>query len=145
MRIDASVDVDAPPEAVYGLVMDPRRLDEWVSIHESLLEAPRGDLEQGSKLSQCLKVAGKRFKVHWRVVEDDRPTRVVWEGSGPVWTKARVTYGFDAHDGGTRFSYRNEYELPGGALGRVAGRAVTRAAKREMKRSLDRLKEIVEA
>jgi carbon monoxide dehydrogenase subunit G len=145
MRIDASVDVDAPPEAVYGLVMDPRRLDEWVSIHESLLEAPPGELDQGAKLSQCLKVAGKRFNVHWRVIEDDRPTRVVWEGSGPVWTKARVTYEFDARDGGTRFSYRNEYELPGGAAGRVAGRAVARAAKREMKRSLDRLKDIVEA
>jgi carbon monoxide dehydrogenase subunit G len=145
MRIDASVDVDAPPETVYGLVMDPRRLDEWVSIHDSLLEAPPGELERGSRLTQCLKVAGKRFKVSWRVVEDECPARVVWEGSGPIWTKARVIYEFGERDGGTRFSYVNEYELPGGAAGRVAGRAVSRAANREMKRSLDRLKEIAEA
>lgn len=146
MKIEASVDVAAPRETVYALVMDPRRLDEWVSIHDSLLEAPSGELERGSKLTQCLKVAGTRFRVSWRVVEDDRPERVVWEGSGPVWTKARVIYEFDAAgDGSTRFSYVNEYELPGGAAGRVAGRAVARAAKREMKRSLDRLKELAEA
>lgn len=145
MRIDAQVDVEAAPETVYGLVMDPRRLGEWVSIHEDLLEAPSGELKRGSTLTQCLKVAGRRFKVRWRVAEDDCPRRVVWEGRGPVWTQARVVYEFVERDGGTRFSYANEYELPGGAAGRLAGRAVSRRAQREMKRSLDRLKGMAEA
>ncbi len=145
MRIDAEVDVKAAPERVYGLVMDPHRLGEWVSIHEDLLEAPSGELRKGSALTQCLKIAGRRFKVHWRVAEDDCPRRVVWEGRGPVWTQARVVYEFVERDGGTRFSYANEYELPGGGAGRLAGRAVSRTVQREMKRSLDRLKNMAEA
>lgn len=145
MRIDAEIDVKAPPETVYGLVMDPHRLGEWVSIHEDLLEAPSGELKKGSTLTQCLKVAGRRFKVRWRVAEDDCPHRVVWEGRGPVRTQARVVYEFAERDGGTRFFYANEYELPGGAAGRFAGRAVSRTAEREMERSLDRLKGMAEA
>lgn len=145
MRIETSVEIDRPPEEVYRLVMDPSRLHEWVSIHHDVLEAPSGRLKQGSTMTQSLKVAGQRFKVRWRVVEDDSPRRVVWEGNGPVWSRARVVYDFDARDGGTRFSYANEYELPGGAAGRMAGRSVARAAQREMARSLERLKGVVEA
>lgn len=145
MKIEADVQIEASPDDVYAMVMDPRRLDAWVSIHDALLDAPDGELDQGSKLTQRLKVAGRRFCVHWRVKEDERPRRVVWEGSGPVWSKARVTYSFEDRDGGTRFGYANEYELPGGAAGRLAGRAVARAAQREMDRSLDQLKKLLEA
>lgn len=138
------MDIDAPPEGVYRLVMDPHRLDEWVSIHDHLEDAPDGELARGSELTQCLKVAGQRFKVSWQVSEDDCPRRVVWEGHGPVRTRARVVYEFEARDGGTRFSYANEYAVPGGPAGKLAGRAVARAARREMRRSLDRLKNLLE-
>ena len=121
MKVEGSVDVDAPPEAVYELVMDPNRLGDWVSIHDRLVEAPDGELDKDSELAQCLKVAGQRFTVRWRVTKDDRPRHVVWEGRGPLRTRARVTYGFAARDGGTRFSYANEYDLPGGVAGKLAG------------------------
>jgi carbon monoxide dehydrogenase subunit G len=145
MKVEGSIDMDASPEEVYGLVMDPSRLGDWVSIHDRLVEAPDGELDQNSELAQCLKVAGQRFTVHWHVTEDDRPRRVVWEGRGPLRTRARVTYDFAARDGGTRFSYANEYDLPGGVAGKLGGRAVSRVAKREVKRSLDRLKELAES
>ena len=145
MRIERTVDIDAPPESVYKVVMDPHRLYEWVSIHEDLPEAPAGELKAGSTLHQRLKIAGQRFSVRWRVVEDDCPRRVVWEGQGPIRTHAQVIYSFERRDGGTRFAYVNEYEIPGGAAGRFAGRAVTRTAEREMDRSLDRLKALLES
>lgn len=144
MKVEGSVDMSASPEKVYGLVMDPRRLREWVSVHDRLMWAPDGELDEGSTLSQRLRVAGKRFTVRWCVTEDDRPRRVVWEGRGPVRTQARVTYEFASVDGGTRFSYANEYELPGGPAGRLTGRAVSRVAKHEVDRSLERLKKLAE-
>jgi carbon monoxide dehydrogenase subunit G len=144
MKVEGSVDVKAPPETLYQLVMDPERLGDWVSIHDRLVEAPDGELDKGSTLAQCLRVAGRRFTVRWRVTEDDRPRRVVWEGRGPFRTRARVTYDFAGRDGGTHFSYGNEYELPGGPAGRLTGRAVQRIASREVDRSLDRLKELAE-
>jgi uncharacterized membrane protein len=69
---------------------------------------------------------------------------VVWEGRGPVASQARVEYRFDPNDGGTDFSYVNEYDLPGGPLGRVAGHAVSRVTQKELDGSLQRLKQLVE-
>jgi carbon monoxide dehydrogenase subunit G len=144
VKVERTVRIQAPPERVYEVVMDPRRLEDWVTIHHHLEDAPNGQLKKGSKLTQCLKLAGKRFNVRWTVVENDPCTRVVWEGRGPVASHARVVYEFSGTNGATTFSYLNEYDLPGGALGRVAGRAVSRMTQKELEGSLQRLKSLVE-
>ena len=55
-----------------------------------------------------------------------------------------VEYGFEPDGEGTRFSYLNEYDLPGGPLGRIAGRTVSRVTTREVDGSLQKLKALVE-
>ena len=124
--------------------MDPRRLEDWVTIHQHLDGSFPGQLEVGSNLTQCLKLAGQRFNVHWTVVENDPCKRVVWEGRGPVRSRATVIYGFERNGHGTRFSYVNEYKLPGGPLGNMAGPMVRRVTAGEVDRSLERLKTLVE-
>jgi uncharacterized membrane protein len=144
VKVERTVRIAAPAERVYDVVMDPSRLADWVTIHHHLEDAPNGQLRKGSKLTQCLKLAGKKFNVRWTVVENDPCTRVVWEGRGPVASHARVVYEFSEDGDRTNFSYLNEYDLPGGALGRVAGRAVARVTQKELDGSLQRLKSIVE-
>ncbi len=143
MKIERKVDLSVDPDEVYRLLMDPDRLGEWVTIHAGFENAP-DRLEQGAEMVQKLKVAGQRFRVSWKVTEDDRPSLVVWDGKGPAWTKARVVYAIEDRAGTTRFSYFNEYHLPGGAAGRIAGRAISAAASREVERSLDHLKRLLE-
>ena len=144
MKVERSTHIAAPPEAVYDIVMDPDRLKDWVTIHQYVEGSPVSPLKKGSELTQCLKLAGRKFHVDWRVVENDPCQYVVWEGRGPVASRARVEYRFDANDAGTEFSYVNEYDLPGGALGRIAGRAVSRVTQKELDGSLQRLKQLVE-
>ena len=145
MKVERSIEIEAPPEQVYDLVMDPRRLADWVTIHAGLKEAPSGELRKGSELVQCLKLAGRRFDVHWEVVQAEKPRRVVWEGRGPVHSHAKVVYDFDP-DGNdkTCFSYTNEYSMPGGPLGRIAAGALRGTSQRESERSLEKLKRIIE-
>jgi carbon monoxide dehydrogenase subunit G len=145
VRVERTTEIAATPEQIYEVVMDPAHLENWVSIHESLIDAPNGELKEGSELTQCLKLAGRKFKVHWKVVEDDCPKRVVWQGQGPVHSHAKVVYEFErAGNGRTRFSYMNEYDLPGGPLGRLAGRSVSGIAGKEADRSLEKLKQLIE-
>ena len=35
-RVEASIVIDAPPDRVREVVMDPKRLGEWVTIHRRL-------------------------------------------------------------------------------------------------------------
>jgi uncharacterized protein YndB with AHSA1/START domain len=145
MRVERSIEIAATPERVYDLVMDPRRLGDWVTIHVGLRQAPTGELREGSELVQCLRLAGRRFDVHWEVVHAEKPKRVVWEGRGPVHTRAKVVYDFDPNgDEKTCFSYMNEYTMPGGPLGRIAAGVLRGTSQRESERSLEKLKKIIE-
>ena len=144
MKVERDIWIDAPPERVYDVVMDPRRLEEWVTIHDHLEDAPDVPLKKGSKLTQVLRLAGRRFHVRWTVVENEPCKRVVWEGRGPVGSHAMVIYEFEPNGTGTRFSYSNEYDLPGGFLGRMAGGAVRRVTGKEVDATLKRLKQLLE-
>ena len=144
MKVERTVRLTAAPRDVYDVVMDPARLEDWVTIHDHLVGDPPSPLKKGSRLTQCLRLAGKRFKVRWTVVENDPCRKVVWEGRGPVMSHAQVEYRFEPDGEGTRFSYVNQYDLPGGPLGRIAGRTVSRVTTREVDGSLQKLKALVE-
>ena len=144
MKVEREIDIAAAPEEVYALLMDAGRLEDWVTIHVELVDAPDAPLKKGSKITQRLKLAGKCFTVRWTVVENERARRVVWEGRGPMRSKASAIYDLAPAGDGTRFSYTNEYELPGGPLGRLAGPVVCRVTAGELDRSLERLRRLVE-
>ena len=144
MKVERKIDIAASPEELYEVVMNPQKLEDWVTIHQFLESAPDGQLKKGSKLSQCLKLAGQKFKVHWTVVENERAKHVVWEGKGPMRSKAKVIYDFEEDGAATHFSYVNEYDLPGGPLGKMAGPMVRRVTAGELDDSLARLKALVE-
>ena len=145
-KLEREIDISAPRERVYEVLLDPDCLGEWVTIQEELEEAPEGrDLKPGDRLRQRMKVAGRRFKLSWTVIEADRPARVVWEGHGPLGSKAKAVYElFENGDGGTRFSYMNQYGLPGGPAGKLAARTIVKASGGEADKSLERLKALVE-
>jgi uncharacterized protein YndB with AHSA1/START domain len=143
-EVRAEAELAAAPDEVWDIVMDPRRLGEWVTTHAGLEGDAPERLESGSSFRQRLKVGGAAFAVTWTVVECDRPRHVRWEGAGPGGSTALVEYGLTGDASSTRFTYANRFELPGGALGRLAGRAVgERLARRESERSLENLKRLL--
>jgi carbon monoxide dehydrogenase subunit G len=144
-KLERTIDIDAPPEKVYDVLTDPNCLGEWVTIQEKLVSAPDPPLKKGDCVVQGMKVVGKRFEVSWDVEVADRPSKVQWSGNGPMGSVARATYELEPNgDGGTRFSYTNAYEVPGGPVGKVAGRALVSASGGEADATLKRLKELIE-
>lgn len=143
-KLEREIYIDATPEEVYDVLMDPDCLGSWVTIQDSV-EAPDGDLEKGDELVQRVKVAGQRFKLHWRVRQAQPGRKAVWEGRGPMGTKAKAIYELARNNGGCTFSYTNEYDLPGGPAGKLAGRAIIAASGGEADKSLKRLKKFVES
>jgi uncharacterized protein YndB with AHSA1/START domain len=140
-EVRAAVELRASPEEVWDVVMDPHRLGEWVTTHAGLEGDVPARLEHGTTFRQRLKVGGAPFTVTWRVVECERPRFVRWQGEGPGGSEASVEYRLRGAGDATEFTYANEFQLPGGALGRLAGRAVgERVARRESEKTLKNLK-----
>jgi uncharacterized membrane protein len=144
--VTASIDIEAPREAVYDVVLDPARLDEWVTIHRRVNARDAGAPREGYEMEQTLHLRGANFKVHWTLTEADRPDRATWEGRGPAHSYARTSYALKAVDGDrTRFEYENEFKPPGGFVGAAASRMLIGGVpEREAMRSLQRLKALIE-
>ena len=144
MEVRESIELPAPPEEVFDLLLDVDRLGDWVAAHRAIVEDPEGPLAEGSTFIQKLRLAGVSFKVGWEVTRLERPRLVEWRGNGPGGSDARVCYSLAANGGGTRFDYVNEFRLPGGRLAQVAGRAVGEGrARHEARESLERLQRLL--
>jgi uncharacterized protein YndB with AHSA1/START domain len=138
---------DASPEEVWEVLMDPHRLEEWVSAHRKLDDVPDVPLEQGDTFRQRLGVGPVGFWVEWEIVEANAPSLARWHGKGPGGSFADVTYKLGEADGGkTRFDYTNDFTPPGGLLGSTAKKAVNSAVgQREARKSLDSLAKVFES
>ena len=144
--VTASIDIAADPERVYDAMLDPARLQDWVTIHRRVNRRDDGEPHEGFGMDQTLCLRGANFKVRWTLTEAERPDTATWEGRGPAHSYARTSYRLRRHDGGTRFDYENEFKAPGGVLGAAASRALMGGIpQREATRSLQRLKAMLEA
>lgn len=141
-----SVTIAAGPEGVWEVLMDPRRLGEWVSAHRELDELPELPLSEGDRFRQKLGLGPISFWVEWEVLEARQPEFARWRGSGPGGSSADVTYrlepnGADDDAEEICFHYENDFDPPGGMVGRAAKKVVNAAAgQREARKSMKKLK-----
>lgn len=143
--VDVSVDLSAPPERVFALLLDMPRTPEWVTICRAVLEVDEGEPEPGWTCKQRYVLRGAPFVVTWTLTSLANPTHIEWTGRGPARSTAFITQDLTAlPGGGTRLRYRNEFKAPGGLLGAAASRAlVGDAPEDEARASLARLAELL--
>ena len=143
--VTASIDIDAPRKKVFETMLDPSRLDEWVTIHRKVHDADGGTPREGYEMEQTLCLRGVNFKVHWTLTQYDKGRSATWEGRGPAHSYARTAYKLSDKGEGTHFEYENEFKAPGGFLGKAASKVVVGGVpEREAQRSLQQLKALLE-
>ena len=144
--VKSDINIKAPPEKVWELIMDPYRLKEWVSIHRKLDSADDGPPSEGMEMKQTLALRGTPFHVIWELTTCEPCETAVWKGRGPMRSHARTEYHLTADgNGGTDFHYVNEFKAPGGILGRTASSVLVGGLpRREAEKSLQKLKHLLE-
>ena len=143
--VTASIDIDAPREKVFDTMLDPARLNEWVTIHRRVNDADGGRPREGYEMEQILCLRGVNFKVKWKLTECEPGRSATWEGRGPAHSYARTAYRLSDRNGGTHFEYENEFKAPGGILGKAASRVLVGGQpQKEANLSLKQLKGLLE-
>ncbi len=145
-EVREEIDIAAPPEKVWALVMDPHRLGDWVTIHRKLIKHSDGEPAVGATMEQGMCLRGANFKVKWELVACRAPLHAEWHGRGPARSHAETEYTLAENgDGGTRFSYRNEFSAPLGPLGAAASKVLVGGLPhKEAVKSLQNLKSLLE-
>lgn len=139
--VRASIDLPAPPEDVWNLIMDPTQMERWVTIHRELLSADEGEPRPGFEMSQRFSIRGAPVTVSWKIDQFDPPHRATWNGVGPAGASAFIEYRLEESPLGTTFHYTNDFRAPMGLLGRVASRALMGGVpEREAEASLQALR-----
>jgi ligand-binding SRPBCC domain-containing protein len=114
--------VDAPVAAVWAVLADVASLPE-LSRSTTEVEVD-GPLRQvGQRFRQTVRLAGRRWTSDWTVTAFEPERRLVVEGSIAPGTAYRLDESLEAVDERrTTLTVTATYELPLGALGRLAGR-----------------------
>lgn len=144
--VHVQIQIEAPPQVVWETVMDPTRLEEWVTIHRSVKVKSKDPRQEGAQMDQVLHMLGVSFTVHWTLECAIAPREAEWVGRGPALSRALIRYKLSGDPAGpTTFDYVNEFHPPGGPLGSVASRVVVgHVPEREAHDSLERLKRLIE-
>lgn len=142
--IERTIDIQAPPQAVFRELTDLHRLDRWSTITASH-EGPERTLQSGDEFKQTIRVAGVPLPTEWRCIECDPPHRVAYEATAPGGGRLHMEQAVIAAGDASRVELTVDYDLPGGFLGDVLDRLyVERRNEREAEHSLQNLKDLVE-
>ena len=123
-RVTASVEVDAPPEAVWGIVSDPRNLPKWDRRITRVHGVPRTGIEEGTEYTSIMSFMGVRAHVDVEVLELKPPEHSRIRLSGPVLDAIVTTRVSPLDDGRSLLEHVVDYEFRGGMIGRIAEKAL---------------------
>jgi carbon monoxide dehydrogenase subunit G len=121
--VQASVDVEAPPERVWEVVADPTNLTRWDHHIEAVEGVPEDGLREGNEYMVTVRLVAVRARVKVRVVElrphEYAKVRLdgLLDGTVQTWLEP-------VGAGGTRLRHRIQYRFRGGPFGRLAARGV---------------------
>jgi uncharacterized protein YndB with AHSA1/START domain len=144
--VEVSMQIDAPIDEVFALAMDPQTTLEWVTIARAVKDVKGDPTVEGFEMKQQLCLRGVPFWVTWHMVEAEAPSYARYEGRGPMRSKAIIENRLSEQDGGTLYTYRNEFKAPFGPLGSTAEKVLAGGVpEREARASLQNLKKLAEA
>jgi uncharacterized protein YndB with AHSA1/START domain len=145
-KIDKSVEINASPEQVFGMLTDLDLLPVWSTITVETHGTPRQPIETGDTFTQTVRVLGRNLETRWEVTELDRPHKVAYSSEASGGGLLRMVQTVEGTPGGSRVDVELDYELSGGFVGELFDSAYAeRRNERELEHSLHNLKELAES
>lgn len=139
--------IDAPPEVVWSVLEDVRKLPDVSPSTEAVEDAPARLDAAGQTYVQVGRILGRRLRSTWTVKEIEPQRLLRSEGVLGGGVRYCLTQRLEADDaGGSRLSVEIDYVVPGGALGRLAAKAAVESrAADEAQTVLNGIRRVAEA
>lgn len=139
-RIQESIDISATADAVKQLLTSPAEIVKWYEGIDSV--NPSGNYpEVGSIIDGAMKVMGVEIKAKQTVLENT-PTRLHYKLEGMA--NGTQTWTIKEAGNGVNLSIETEFELIGGAAGKLVAPAVVQMLGSNARKSLENIKKKIE-
>ncbi len=117
--------IEAPPEAVWEVISDPRNLPHWDRHIVRVDGIPAGGLREGTRYTTEMRFMALRTTIDGAVLEWDPPRRAKFRLTGLL--DATVTSTVEPLSGDrSLLEHAIDYRFRGGPLGEVAARSLAR-------------------
>lgn len=143
VRNEHAVEIQAPPEAVFPYLTEPRKLCRWVGGLKEFTPVGDGEAHVGARSRQQLRVAGRDWVFEGEVLGFEPGRKVVARLSGRG-VEMTSTHALQATPAGTQLAVSVETEITR-LFARLFGAIVAREGQRKLETDLGRLVELVES
>jgi len=146
MQVHRSVDIAAPPQRIWPLLVEPDDILKWYPTLSRFEYEDAGQRGPGARVYAEEKASGMLMKLHFVItdwVENRAISLRMVSGTGVKGYDQ--TWMLEPLPAGSRFTFDEHVELPYGALGKVIGRLGQRSSEAHVGEMLARLKSLAEA
>lgn len=138
---NVSKEIPASQDAVWKVLSNPQRFEEWLTLHTKWKSEPPAELEKGSQISEVLTIMGMANTIDWNVDEYDAPNTMTISGTGMAG--AKVTFTLSVAASGENSVATIDADFISQMMVGAIGGAVERASVKEINESLDKLAALV--
>ncbi|WP_343602881.1 SRPBCC family protein [Mycobacterium sp.] len=142
-HIEATRDLSAGPDALWGTVSDLANWDKWFTVHEKWLQEPPAALTEGATLTAKIVMLGMANKIEWTLVSVDAPRSLVLAGTGMAGVRAQFTFTIEPAESGSKFSVFGDFD--GALIKGALGKAVEKDGARQLDKTLEQLDALASA
>ncbi|MEV0251765.1 SRPBCC family protein [Nocardia sp. NPDC050712] len=138
----ASKEFPVSQDKLWAVLSDPRRFEEWMTVHTKWKSEPPAQLAQGATLSEVLTIMGMANTIEFTVDKYDAPNSTTFSGVGMAGAKISFTLTVEAKGPDASVATLDTEFISQMMVGAIGG-AIERASTKELVTSLDKLAELL--
>ena len=121
MKIQRSVDIEAPPEKVWPLLVEPEKILKWFNLLQKFEYTgdKRGGV--GTTFYYEEKSSGQLMKLNYVVTEWVENKKLAFGVTSGSLKKDDQVWSIEATPAGSRFTMFEDLEMPMGIIGKIIG------------------------
>lgn len=137
-KANVSKEFPASQQQVWAVISDPRRFEEWLTVHTKWKSEPPAQLSQGATMSEVLTIMGMANTIDFTVEQYDAPHSTKFSGTGMAGAKITFTLQVEAKGEDTAVATVDAEFISQMMVGAIGG-AIERASTKELDASLEKL------
>lgn len=141
-KANGSKEIPASQDKVWAVISDPRRFEEWLTVHTRWKSEPPAQLAQGATMASVMTIMGMANTIDFTVDNYDAPNTTKFSGTGMAGANISFTLSIEAKGDDACVATVDAEFISQMMVGAIGG-AIERASSKELETSLTKLAALV--